>query len=197
MTQPTGPVGQPRIQKPVHQHSVTSPGNMPLLCQSTSQKPTTSVAVDIHQHSVTGSSEMPVLQPVRLASQLTVTQSVSGISVKPLPTSSAAGAAFQYPDSDFEQQMDFTSPFYPEEEGEVFDWQADIPQQDSDQRIAEEQDYWETVRGVRLYMGWHKVPEFESAASSQDDNPLVGPRNQAASKIFVKLPPDDWLCQKC
>ena len=60
-----------------------------------SQKTTTSVVVDVLQHSVIGSSEMPVLKPVRLASQLTVTQSVTGTSVKPLNSSSTAGAASQ------------------------------------------------------------------------------------------------------
>ena len=43
-------------------------------------------------------------------------------------------------------------------------------------------------------MAWHQVPEFEIAASSQDDNPFADPRSQATSKISVKLPPDDWLC---
>ena len=82
----------------------------------TSQKSTTSV--DVHQHSVTDSSDMPVLQPAN--------------------TGSAC--------SDHEQQTNLTFPVYPEEEGEVSDQEAGMPEQDSDQHISEEHTYRETVR---------------------------------------------------
>ena len=36
-------------------------------------------------------------------------------------------------------------------------------------------------------MAWHHVPEFESSAFSQDDDPFAGPRSQATGKISVKL----------
>ena len=52
------------------------------------------------KNSVTGSDERPVLQPARLASQLIVTQSVTGTSGKPLSTSSTAGSASLYPESE-------------------------------------------------------------------------------------------------
>ena len=45
-------------------------------------------------------------------------------------------------------------------------------------------------------MGWHQVPEFESSASSQDDNPFAGLRTQTTGKVPVKLPSDEWLCRK-
>ena len=45
-------------------------------------------------------------------------------------------------------------------------------------------------------MGWHQVPEFESSASSQDDNPFAGLRTQGSGKVPVKLPSDEWLCRK-
>ena len=48
-------------------------------------------------------SEMPVLQPPRLASQLTITQSVTSIGDSSPSTFSDAGAALQYPDSESEQ----------------------------------------------------------------------------------------------
>ena len=51
------------------------------------------------------------------------------------------------------------------------------------------------MRGVRSFMGWHKVPEFESVSSS-DDNPFAGSRVQPTGKVSVKLPVDDWLCKK-
>ena len=31
----------------------------------------------------------------------------------------------------------------------------------ADQELSEEANYRETIRGVRSFMGWHKVPEFE------------------------------------
>ena len=66
---------------------------------------------------------MPVLQPV------------TGTSDKPL----TIGAASQYPDSG---QADPTSPCpSSEEEGEMSDQQASIPEQNSDKQISEEQSY--------------------------------------------------------
>ena len=68
------------------------------------------IAVDVYQHSVSNSSEMPGLQPARPASQLTVAQSVTGISENSLSTSSTASATYHYSDSDSEQQTDLTLP---------------------------------------------------------------------------------------
>ena len=65
----------------------------------------------------------------------------------------------------------------------------------TDQEISEEASYRETMRGVRSFMGWHKVPEFESVSSS-DDNPFASSHVQPTSKESVKLPVDDWLCKK-
>ena len=53
----------------------------------------------------------------------------------------------------------------------------------------------ETIRGIRSFMGWHKVPEFESVSSS-DDNPFAGSSTQPTGTVSVKLPVDDWLCKK-
>ena len=49
------------------------------------------------------------------------------------------------------------------------------------------------MRGVRSFMGWHKIPEFETVSSS-DDNPFAGARVQPTGKVSVKLPVDD--CRK-
>ena len=51
------------------------------------------------------------------------------------------------------------------------------------------------MRGVRSFMGWNKIPEFETVSSS-DDNPFAGACTQPTGKTSVKLPVDDWLCQK-
>ena len=44
-------------------------------------------------------------------------------------------------------------------------------------------------------MVWHKIPEFETVSSS-DDNPFAGACVQPTGKVSVKLPLDDWLCRK-
>ena len=66
---------------------------------------------------------------------------------------------------------------------------------DTAELLSEEQTYRETVRGVRSFMGWTQVPDFDSPSAKQD-NPFAGLRQPAPSKVSVKLPPDDWLCQK-
>ena len=134
---------------------------------------------------------MPVLQPAGPASQLAATHPVTSTNDKPLPKSTA-GATFQFPDSDLE--ADTTSLVHPvEEEGELTDPETCTPKEDSNQQISEEETTgkW-SDQCVRSYMGWHQLPEFESAASSQDDNSFACPH--ATSKISVKLPSDDWLC---
>ena len=50
------------------------------------------------------------------------------------------------------------------------------------QQMSEEQNYWETIRGIWLFMVWQQEPEFECSASSQDDHPFASPS-------------DDWLSQ--
>ena len=74
----------------------------------------------------------------------------------------------------------------------MFDREAGMPEHGSDQyiNVSEEQNYWETVRGVRSYMDWHQVPEFGSSASSLEDNPFPAPRSQATIRLSVKLPFD-------
>ena len=62
----------------------------------------------------------------------------------------------------------------------------------TDQEVSEEASYRETMRGMRSFMGWHKVPAFESVSSS-DDNPFAGSRAQTTSKVSVKLPVDDCV----
>ena len=62
------------------------------------------------------------------------------------------------------------------------------------QELSEEASYRETIRGVRSFMGWHKIPEFDSVSSS-DYNPFASSRVQPTRKVSVKLPVDDWLCQ--
>ena len=64
-----------------------------------------------------------------------------------------------------------------------------------DQELSEEASYRETIRGVKSFMDWHKIPEFDSV-SSRDDKPFAGSQVQPTGKVSVKLPVDDWLCRK-
>ena len=72
----------------------------------------------------------------------------------------------------------------------------DLPKEEAaDQEPSEESNYRETMRGIRSFMGWHNIPEFETVSSS-DDNPFAGARVQPTGKVSVKPPVDDWLCRK-
>ena len=44
-------------------------------------------------------------------------------------------------------------------------------------------------------MGWHKIPEFDSVSSS-DDNQFAGSQVQPTGKVSAKLLVDDWLFRK-
>ena len=71
-----------------------------------------------------------------------------------------------------------------------------VSRDDPEGEPTEEANYRETMRGVRSFMNWHKVPEFETVSSTADDNPFAGARVRPTGKVSVKLPVDDWLCRK-
>ena len=109
-----------------------------------------------------------------------------------LPPVSLIGAAAhsQELDSDVEHYSEPTTPTQPmEEEGEVSDWESTRPEQDLDQEVSEGQTYWETIRGVRSFIGW-------KSSSLPDDNSFAGTRTQPTGKVSVKLTSDEWLCRK-
>ena len=117
------------------------------------------------------------------------------------PAFAATGVhASQYePVSDEDQLSDHPSPSL-DEEGELSDIQSTGPDQeellDVDQELSADQTYRETLCGVRSFMGWNQVPEFDSSSSAQDDNPFAGTKSQQLGKVSVKVPVDDWLCHK-
>ena len=74
--------------------------------------------------------------------------------------------------------------------------QGELPEDSTDQDLSEDANYRETIRGVRSFMGWHQIPDYDSASSSLDDNPFAGSRVKPTGKVSVKLPVDEWLCQK-
>ena len=55
------------------------------------------------------------------------------------------------------------------EEGELSDIEQDLPLNDNDQAFSEEQNYRETMRGIRSLMGWSHIPDVDSALSSSED----------------------------
>ena len=73
--------------------------------------------------------------------------------------------------------------------------QGELPEDSTDQELSEEANYRETIIGVRSFMGWHQLPDFDSASSSLYDNPFAGSRVEPTSKVS-KLPVDEWLCRK-
>ena len=74
--------------------------------------------------------------------------------------------------------------------------QGELPEDSTDQDLSEDANYRETIRGVRSFMGWHQIPDFDSASSSLDDNPFASSRVKPTGKVSVKLPVDEWLCRK-
>ena len=65
-----------------------------------------------------------------------------------------------------------------------------------DQEFSEEANYRDTMRGVRSFMGWHQIPDFDSSSSSLDNNPFASSQTQPTRKVSIKFPADDWLCRK-
>ena len=65
-----------------------------------------------------------------------------------------------------------------------------------DQTLSEDQNYRETMRGIRSYMGWTHIPDMDTTASTSDDNPFTGPKSQPTGKVSIRIPIDKWLCRK-
>ena len=99
-------------------------------------------------------------------------------------------------DSDSESSSSDRPPvdLYPEE-GELSD-EHEVSLGDPDQSLSEKQSYRETMRGIRSNMGWTHVPDIDTGAKTSDDNPFAGPKLQAAGKVSINLPTDEWLCNK-
>ena len=68
-----------------------------------------------------------------------------------------------------------------EEEGELSGKEVGVTTQENDQLMIRT-NLPEAVRGIRSYIGWHQIPEFEASSSSTDDNPFSGARHQLIRK---------------
>ena len=98
-----------------------------------------------------------------------------------------------------EQDVDSDRSSHLPDEGELSDRESVQGQEElieGDQELSAEQSYRETLRGVRSFMAWNDIPEFDSASSSQDDNPFTGNRSSQTGKTSIKVPVDEWLCRK-
>ena len=136
-------------------------------------------------------------QPVQAPGARTATQPVqapgAGPDVLPTGSSSAAlHAEFSGSDSEEELQSDPGLPI----DGSVREVSPDLSKNAAaDQELSEESTYRETIRGMRLFMDWHQIPDFDGV-SSADNNPVAGSRAPPTGKVSVKLPVDNWLCRK-
>ena len=151
----------------------------------------------VMREAVNKSATRPVEGPSTNVKQQNATQPVeapgAGPEVLPTGTGSAAlHAELTGSDSEEDSQSKPGSPV----DGNVWDGSPDLTRDESaDQELSEESTYRETIRGVRSFMGWHQIPEFD-IVSSTDDNPFAGSLVKPTGKVSVKLPVDDWLCRK-
>ena len=79
------------------------------------------------------------------------------------------------------------------EEGE---WSEEQSVADQDQPVSEEQNYRDTMQGIRSYMGWSHIPEVDNTTATSDDNPFAGPKTVTPGKVSVRMPTEEWLCKK-
>ena len=116
---------------------------------------------------------------------------------KVLPTSSVAGAAAQQdPEPDFDHQTDPISPVHPmEDEDEVSDQEAGIPEPESDQQLSEEQNYQEMSGLSGHSWAGTKYQNLKVQPLLKMITSFAIPRTQPTGKVSVKLP-SDVCCHK-
>ena len=142
-------------------------------------------------------TQQTATQPVEAPGAWTATQPVEAPGAVPEALLTGTGNAALHAeitgsDSEEELQSEPGSPV----DGNFRDGSPDLTREESaDQELSEESSYRETIRGVRSFMGWHQIPEFDSVFSA-DDNLFAGSRVQPTGKVSVKLPADNWLCRK-
>ena len=92
--------------------------------------------------------------------------------MKPSVASTGPTVTVEEPEEEVPSDWSSHSP----DEGELSDRKSVQEQEDfieGDQELSAEQSYRETLRGVRSFMAWNDILEFDSASSSQDDNPFT------------------------
>ena len=153
------------------------PGNVQTASKSTSKSSKRKVSTD--RHSDLAGTDSPISQQV------------------PSRSSSAPARRHSTSSMDTDSDTDFSDRPPVDiivEEGELSDQDLDVTA--ADQTLSEEQNYRETMRGIRSFMGWTHIPDMDTAASTSDDNPFASPQAQPAGKVSVTMPTDEWLCSK-
>ena len=119
------------------------------------------------------------------------------------PSSSTSGfdPSYRHSDSDMDTDSVTDTESLPRvmgntEEGELSDIEQFLSFTDADQALSEEQNYRETMCGIRSYMGWSHIPDVHSDLSSSEGNLFAAPKQQPTGKISVNIPTDNWLCRK-
>ena len=59
----------------------------------------------------------------------------------------------------------------------------DVHRDETEPEPTEEANYRKTMRGMRSFMNWHKIPEFETVSSNADDNPFASAHVQPTRKV--------------
>ena len=101
-----------------------------------------------------------------------------------VPSMSAARSP-HWPEAESDQDSDMDTflekPF--EEEGELSDLDQDSTTAEVDQALSEEQIYRERVQGIRSFMGWTHIPDFDTSSSlAVDTSPLQDQRNNQPAR---------------
>ena len=129
----------------------------------------------------------PEVQPPGPAAEPSTTIKQSSTSL------SGSVAPVEEPVAESEQFSDRASSL--DDEGEVSDCESTGPDReellDMDQELTAEQTYRETLRGVRSFMAWNDILEFDSSSSSQDDNRFTSSKSSHTGKVSVKVPVDE------
>ena len=108
------------------------------------------------------------------------------------PSTSTASVELTYRSSDSDMDTDSNSDAESipvmlgnTEEGELSDIDEDVSLAEADQTLSEEQNYRETMSGVRSFMGGTHIPEVDSALSSSEDNPFAAPNNNQPARLVL------------
>ena len=150
-----------------------------------------------------GTSEVLATQPLLVPGAGTATQpsQAPGAGPEVLPSGAEATLHNQSPPIGHSTEVAKESDSEEELDGEPaslasLHYQDDLPEPTTDQDLSEDANYRETLRGVRSFMGWNHIPDYDNSAASMDDNAFAGSRVKTTGIVSVKLPVDEWLCKK-
>ena len=162
------------------QQSSDLPGICQTVSKSTSKSSRAKVSTD--RHSDVAGTDSPLSQQVPSRSS---SAPVRKTSVSSMDTDSDTNLSDRPP----------VSPIFVEE-GELSDQDHEASVNDPDLTHSEEQNYRETMSGIRSFMGWSHIPEIDTTTSKSEDNPFADPKAQPTGKVSVTMPTDEWLCSK-